>query len=198
MVKQKRLNNVFSTWLTGGGIFEALASLEGVTLPWSEDVEPGPLSLEYHGNISGDKYISPLLVKMLNDADLLTASQLENLAQIIYSLYGPYWAKEYATLKAEYNPINNYDMTEHEEGQSSTEATSESGIYGFNSSEASPNNSGAGNNSGEYSRDLTRSGNIGVTTSQQMLESERNLWLWNFFYEVVFPNIDKVLTIALY
>lgn len=45
---------------------------------------------------------------------------------------------------------------------------------------------------------LTRSGNIGTTTSQMMIESERNLWLWNFFYRVVFPDIDKVLTINIY
>ena len=45
---------------------------------------------------------------------------------------------------------------------------------------------------------LTRSGNIGVTTSQQMIESERALWLWNFFYKVVFPDVDKVLTLSIY
>ena len=45
---------------------------------------------------------------------------------------------------------------------------------------------------------LTRSGNIGVTTSQQMIESERSLWLWNFFRDVVFPDIDHVLTIQIY
>ena len=45
---------------------------------------------------------------------------------------------------------------------------------------------------------LTRSGNIGVTTSQQMLTSEREVWLWNYFYEVVFPDVDKVLTSPLY
>lgn len=46
---------------------------------------------------------------------------------------------------------------------------------------------------------LTRSGNIGVTTSQQMIESERNLWReWDFFREIVYPDIDRVLTIEIY
>lgn len=46
---------------------------------------------------------------------------------------------------------------------------------------------------------LTRAGNIGVTTSQQMIESERNLWrLWDFFRGVVYPDIDRVLTIEIY
>lgn len=47
-------------------------------------------------------------------------------------------------------------------------------------------------------RTLTRSGNIGVTTSQQMIQSERELWLWNFFFEIVFPDIDEILTLAIY
>lgn len=46
--------------------------------------------------------------------------------------------------------------------------------------------------------ELTRAGNIGVTTSQQMIESERKLWWWNFFYNVVFPDIDRVLTLQIY
>lgn len=46
---------------------------------------------------------------------------------------------------------------------------------------------------------LTRSGNIGVTTSQQMIESERNLWLlWDFFHRIVFPDVDRVITINIY
>ena len=46
---------------------------------------------------------------------------------------------------------------------------------------------------------LTRSGNIGVTTSQQMIESERELWqAWNFFRGIVYPDIDRVLTIEIY
>ena len=45
---------------------------------------------------------------------------------------------------------------------------------------------------------LKRSGNIGVTTSQQMIESERSLWMWNFFRNVVFPDIDRVLTLQIY
>ena len=46
---------------------------------------------------------------------------------------------------------------------------------------------------------LTRSGNIGVTTSQQMIEAERELWrMWNFFRGIVYPDIDRVLTIEIY
>lgn len=46
-------------------------------------------------------------------------------------------------------------------------------------------------------RTLTRHGNIGVTTSQQMLQSEIQLWQWTFFNDV-FKDIDTILTIQTY
>lgn len=49
-----------------------------------------------------------------------------------------------------------------------------------------------------YNSTLTRSGNIGVTTSQQMIEQEINLWKWNYFRDVVFPDVANALTISLY
>lgn len=45
---------------------------------------------------------------------------------------------------------------------------------------------------------LTRSGNIGVTTSQQMIEQERKILMFNYFDQIVFPDIDKELTIKVY
>lgn len=50
---------------------------------------------------------------------------------------------------------------------------------------------------GTNNRELTRSGNIGVTTSQQMIDSERALWRWNFF-SVVFSDIDSILCLDIY
>lgn len=50
---------------------------------------------------------------------------------------------------------------------------------------------------GSQDRTLSRHGNIGVTTSQQMLTSEIELWQWDFF-SGVFKDIDKILTIQTY
>ena len=49
-----------------------------------------------------------------------------------------------------------------------------------------------------YDTELRRSGNIGVTTSQQMITSERELWLWHYFQDVVFKDISKALTLSIY
>lgn len=48
-----------------------------------------------------------------------------------------------------------------------------------------------------YDTTLERSGNIGVTTSQQMLQSEIELWQWLFF-ETVFKDLDQILTLSTY
>ena len=50
---------------------------------------------------------------------------------------------------------------------------------------------------GSQDRTLSRHGNIGVTTSQQMINSEIELWQWDFF-SGVFKDIDKILTIHTY
>lgn len=54
------------------------------------------------------------------------------------------------------------------------------------------------NETGEDVRELTRHGNIGVTTTSQMLTEVINLWQWNFFRDVVFHDLDMVLTIPIY
>lgn len=49
------------------------------------------------------------------------------------------------------------------------------------------------------SEDITtqRSGNIGVTTSQQLLLSEIGLWKWNF-YRAVFDAVDSYLALSIF
>lgn len=104
-------------------------------------------------------------------------------------------------------------------------SSSDNGIYGFNSSSAvgdTDNSSTVSNTRTDNitntddttetetrnladsrneirsdSRTLTRSGNIGVTTSQQMIQSEIELWQWNFF-KTVFADIDSVCCLDIY
>jgi len=40
-----------------------------------------------------------------------------------------------------------------------------------------------------------RAGNIGVTTTQQMIQQERELWIWNYF-DQVFTDLDNELALA--
>lgn len=295
------VNDIFPDWLTGSGIFSHLSGV-----PWDGEGIAAELDLEYHGNVSGNKMVSPLVAKLADDEQAG-----DKLAGVIKAINGRRWAALWETMQLEYNPIENYSMTETmtndktvtEYGKSTTRtddlthARTGTDAIGYNSTDKRTDdlthgktgteavqyqttdtrtdnltenqqnrvngfNSAVGVNSGDTSTSntgtqtnaktgtdtttyntqekdtgtqtaqktgtdtttyntqdkntgtqktadagsdtstrnylLKRSGNIGVTTSQQMIESERNLWKWVFFREVVFPDIDKVLTLAVY
>lgn len=263
MTERKRLNDLFPAWFNNVGIF---AALESLNVPWKGLGKSLCLDMEYHGNISGDKIISPFLYKY-SKGNELTNVQRDVVARTIFNLYDTTWRKQWDTLSLTYDPIENYSMiekmtddstvTEYGKQHTRTDNLShtktgtetdtpnltetqtpdlttgtDSAVHGFNSSVAVPTDkqtqTSTGTNTitqtgtnthnynttdtdsgtqtdGDSGKDtqtrnytLTRSGNIGVTTSQQMLESERALWMWNFFYDVVFPDIDRVLTIQIY
>lgn len=279
MTNRQTINDTMPNWLLGSGIFNALNDYD---VPWRVADIANELDLEYHGNISGDKFISPLVRKM-KSGDTLTTAEMKSLAGVIYTLYNDNWLKEWETMNLQYNPIENYNMVEkmsddittdeygrthtrtdnttHAKTGTETESrnltdrntpnvtelttpnltdTSNNSVYGFNSSNASPTgtstNAQTGTNtvtrSGSdttthtgsdtmthnttdrntgtvtdadtgtdtHTRNykLTRSGNIGVTTSQQMIQAQRDLYMWNLFYNVVFPDIDRVIALSVY
>ena len=49
-------------------------------------------------------------------------------------------------------------------------------------------------NAGEEEETTRRAGNIGVTTTQKLIQEERDLWLWNFF-DQVFNDLDRELAL---
>lgn len=56
---------------------------------------------------------------------------------------------------------------------------------------------GTDTTAGTSSSKLTRTGNIGTNTFQNLLQQERNIWMYDFF-EQVFKDVDSVLTIPIY
>lgn len=215
----KRLNEITEDWTSGGGIFTVLNTVS--PLPFT-DVLPLTLDIEYYGNVSGEKIVSPLLDNIVT-GNTISSEELALIADIIIATCYQRWTKLFATFSLEYNPIENYSMVEemtddetvHEYGKVNTRTdtgsdTQEGSIYGFNSTNPSNadkqvmtlgethTDTGSGSDTDTRNYTLTRAGNIGVTTSQQMIESERNLWLWDFFHKVVFPDVDRILTISIY
>lgn len=231
-----------------------MASLQGVTLPWTEN--NALLDLDYIYRWSGYKSISPLVRHLQGDDDHLSNSAYATLAGIIWAHYGTAWTKKYNALVEDYNPLENYNMIEHEDAEitddsltstvgsaaankitdNSTTTGSESGrhtatntsshnVYGYNSNSAVPSESDSGSltettnnstsettnatrsqstdidtnydNTRGIDRTLTRSGNIGVTTSQMMLESELQLRAYRFFEEV-YKDVDRITALPIY
>ena len=96
-------------------------------------------------------------------------------------------------------------------------AKTDVGIYGFNSTSGNNSTDSNGESSSSQSvtgtdtntktgtitntesgtEELERSGNIGVTTSQQMLESELKLREYDF-YKTIYKDIDSILCLGIY
>lgn len=243
-----KLNDVYEDWLAGDGVF---TDLDEFDVPWKDETQPNltaNLNMAYHGSHSGDKNISPIIHRFLKSEDDQTRSKL---ARIIYTMYADKWSHLWELMQIEYNPLENYSMTENETPAETTRTVTpaettetitpaettvetkppriinEDKISAFNSSdyvdrtlstsEGDENAKGtesidvdaAGTNKVEVdeagtdvftvqnARELTRSGNIGVTTSQQMAQSEIELRKW-LYYESVFNDIDNVLTLSIY
>lgn len=83
----------------------------------------------------------------------------------------PVWEKMEETLHYDYDPISNYDR--HEESTNSGESLGK--VAGYNASDL-VNSSGA---STDVKRKARMWGNIGVTTTQQMIEEERRVSEFN-------------------
>ena len=184
------LTDLYQKWMSDGELF-TMMGVRHVT-PWSVETDGKALDLEYFGNRSGSKIVAPLLEKMLTETGLSDESK-QNIVDLIWIRFGRNWGKLWCTLTVDYNPIENYRMTET--GKIGHDGAQNNGVFGFNSTSEVP--SGTGHDEYIDNTELTRSGNIGVTTSQQMIQSERDLWVWKFF-EQVFQDVDTVLSIDVY
>ena len=193
-----------------------------MTIPWTQ--AHNLLDIDYLYRWSGNKPISPLIKQLCGNYETLPDNQYAIVAGVIWANYGDKWTRIYNTITEEYAPLENYDMTEHYEGSRTDDATTrdtaspnnnvirsqtDAGIYGYNSSSPAPSDKSVtettqgkdatskyDNETGEE-HELTRHGNIGVTTSQQMAESEIALRQYNFF-EGVYKDIDKIVALPIY
>lgn len=172
--------------------------------------------LYFHNSYS--KIISFLYEEVVNNASLMSI-----LTSSIIERYKDKWNRLYDSLiTQQYNPLENYSMEESEKSKvanvdsvksnssDSGTANSTNDNYGFNSITAQPatksttttsatsTNNVDGTKTTDSDKTLTRKGNIGVTTSQQMLESEvilRNKYL---FQDIIFKDLDDILMLDIY
>ena len=95
------------------------------------------------------------------------------------------WSKMLDTETVEYNPIHNYDRQEDWVDDGTGSSITDLSVAGFNDADmADRERTGTGTTT--QSRHTARiSGNIGVTTTQQMLESEREIRKYSTVYEII-------------
>ena len=267
------LNEAYGNYnQTGGGLFNNMSNL-----PWLTAMPSAQLDALYFGMHSGERFSSRYITSRLNDDGVLPNNTKYTIAVGIYAMFGIQWARLWATMNPDYDPLNNYKMQETAEGEESSTRTpdltkgdtgtvqttgqdtrtpnltrtgtgtvkdegsgtnkNQNGIWGFNSSESVPSDmsdgratnnntttrdltdtetgtdttdrtntdtynrsyteTGTDTTAGKSSRKLTRTGNIGTNTFQNLLQQERNIWMYDFF-EQVFKDVDSVLTIPIY
>ena len=161
-------------------------------------------------NLSADDFINTLLAQYGEMPVLYSYPTLLKSLIATWSNTSQYtWRHLAETLKAEYNPIENYDRTETSTdiftGQTTTNAnnnatsnaTGKTQVYGFNdlttpaddsaSASTSASNSTSasdGTTTSTTAHDSRAHGNIGVTTTQQMLQAEREVAMFNVYDEI--------------
>ncbi len=177
--------------------------------------------LEYVNQHAGERIISNYILKLYKLYKTQSPSDPENdiitdvcshLGALLFNKYLPNWDRVYKALYSDYNPIQNYDSTEEitrsgdDKTSVNTDMNQKSKISAFNSSTMQDNaevdNQGlAANNYSktDYNSKIktTKKGNIGVTTSQQMIESELLLRRNNLF-EYLMNDIDNIWVSNLY
>lgn len=126
----------------------------------------------------------------------------------------PIWKRMYDAMQLEYNPIENYNRnetwtdseTEETEANTETSGTNTNQVAGFNSEEFTNKDkgTGTGTEAGTGSRETSSthsgnvSGNIGVTTSQQMLQQELDIAPKLEIYKVISESFKKRFCLMVY
>lgn len=182
---------------------------------------------EYFIGYSADKYISPLVSKLYekdDDLDVLSsklakfiyrrfATKWKKIYDALMTQYNP--LENYSMLE-ERTPDLTTEETENVNTEVTTnrETNASSKYKGFNASDpvtitttdgsedVTTSGASADNETHKVientgTETLTRSGNIGVTTSQQMLESEFKVRQYDF-YKMIYNDIDSVLCLSIY
>lgn len=179
--------------------------------------------VEFPSNISVQDFVDALLMQCGEMPVLYSSPPLLKSLIRVWSNVSQYtWSRLAATLTAEYNPIENYDRMEEWQDSSinnsrytnSTNNTSNGStkeqVYGYNNLQTPADNSAStststsadtsdssGNTTSTGSRKGRAHGNIGVTTTQDMLESERRVAMFNF-YDAVIRDFQKRFLIWVY
>ena len=185
------------------------------------------LDADYYMGNSGDKLLSPIHERLLsqlqdkNDAMKMLGSIVytrfgEKWKKLYSALTQGYNPLENYSMEEVRTPDLTTDETQNEKTDMTVERenTATNSYKGFNSAEPVPVSKAEGDETvtttgakadNEVSKKVeetgtettTRSGNIGVTTSQQMLESEFKVRQYDF-YKQVYADIDSVLCLSIY
>lgn len=209
-------------------IFNAIKDVNNQPFDWLSQANADILDIEYYLNHSGEKFIAPMFEKLLNLTGVNAMNQLAKIIINKFSdkwnkLFEAFIESEYEPLE-NYSmeevekPQITKESTENTKTKIETSTENditEAKVHGFNSVDGVPSGSterngvvkvegGADDNevhrvdTEKGKRERTRHGNIGVTTSQQLLQSEIELRSNYNFVQMLYKDVDSVLTLLIY
>ena len=132
--------------------------------------------LQLPEGLSREAVINEILLQCAELEIMYPNIDIMKLAITTWSVANQYtWQKLYDTMVVEYNPIWNVDATVNIDRDTSGSGNATDAVKGFNSDTWAESEKTDTNSSAEEDVIERRTGNIGVTTTQQMLEQERKI-----------------------
>lgn len=201
------------------GIFNALKQ-NAVLFPWLSETVADSLDFDFYYSTAGVFEVSPFVISLMDNYP----DFLQILANVIATRYANKWRRLVEAFELNYNPIENYNMTENRNKDTTANGTTKTAqnlttslktsaaVFGFNSGAPSDSEEetrtqnvqgDADTNKTETVKEdteaeqLTRSGNIGVTTTQRMLEQELELRKTDIF-AIILADTASVIALKYY
>lgn len=81
-------------------------------MPWESGISPLDVGIAYHGQVSGLKYVAPIVYNFIDDNGAATESGATTLANAIKARYLHKWEHLWNLYQSEYSPLDSYRVTE--------------------------------------------------------------------------------------
>lgn len=168
------------------------------------------IDVDFQINKLNGSYLSPIAEFLINDLQQNVTQFQTAIIDLFKTKFYEKYSKLFKIFKADYNPIENYNMTETEDSTTTTGSMysnalgSDSGIYAYNSTAVSDtdksSNSGSGRTDGGEILDktLTRTGNIGVQTTQEMVGKTLDLYDKYNIVDKIYSDLLSILSMNCY
>ena len=109
------MKEMYPNMMLGDGI---MSDLSDFSVPWASSVTEGDISTTFldmgYYTHSAQKFVSPIMHDVSEETPPLSTSERTNIAGMLVTLFNRKWKRIWDLANVEYNPINNYDMSETE------------------------------------------------------------------------------------
>ena len=203
------------------GLFSAFVN------PVWADAFPDAAELDiYFFTRFGDRIGNKLIKFYENDSGIVSGDNLTALAKMVYDINARKWEHLFGVYEAEYNPLNNTEYVEtwndnthtvadidssgsgsttlgsHTQtdkwGLGSSSGVPESKVTNGGSDSSTTSNNTDSNSTTDYTSERKKAGNIGLTSTIDLISQEADFWFkWNFIDQIC-KDICDIIALSIY